>query len=293
MDTRQFEYVLAIADERYVFKAADKLCISQPTLSQFLSRLENDLGVPLFHHSRNGFVPTPEGEIFIEGARRIMRIKGEILDKIAPFADRKKNRLIVGLTPGRSAALFSFVMPQFSSEAPEIEVQILEAPIQNIDELTRNGYLDLSLVIINKDDDQLVFEIFNEEEILFAVAGNHPLAPPSGNGTDGITAEIDVRIFAKEKFLMSKKGYRLRALVDSYLEKLELRPAVLMEATEIPLTCNMIRRGLGVGFIPAGFARAYHDLHVFSTSPKLTWDFGVAYRKGTRITPAMRRFIDL
>jgi DNA-binding transcriptional LysR family regulator len=291
MDTRQFEYIAAIADEHYISRAADRLCISQPTLSQFLSRLEDDLGVSLFHRSRHGLTPTAEGQIVIDGARRILEIKEDTLEKIASFAERKKNRLMIGLTPGRSAALFSQIMPRFSQVEPDVDVQIMEAPIQDIDALTRSGDLDFSLITVNPHDESLEATVFAEEEILFAMAASHPLAPddPEAALADG----IDLDRFKNEKFILSKRGYRLRLFVDAFLENQKLEPAVLMEATEIPLICNMIRHGLGVGFIPEAFSRGNPDLLAFPVKPKLTWHFGAVYRKGMRLTPGMRRFMEI
>ena len=294
MDTRQYEYILAIADERYISRAAEKLCISQPTLSQFLSKLEAELGVDLFLHSRNGFTPTPEGEIYIDGARRILKINAEIRAKISPFADRKKNRLVVGLTAGRSAQLFSEFFPIFNKYSPEIEIQIIEAHTQNIDELAKSGYLDFALVTSDYDDDQLEFEPFVREEIVFVVNKRHPRAAVlSERKPDGGSGGLDLSLFKDDKFVLSKKGYRLRTLIDAHLKKIGFQPIVLLETTENALTSNMIHNELAVGFLPAAYAGLYPDLVAFSLEPKLTWDFGAAYRKGSRVTPPMRLFIDL
>lgn len=293
MDTRQFEYILAVAEESYISKAAERLCISQPTLSQFVSRLERELGVSLFRRTRNGFMPTPEGEIVIDGARKIVAMKNEIMEKIAPFAESKQNRIIVGLTPGRSVELFSSFMPEFCRAEPNIEVQIIEAPITNIEELIRHGYIDLALISLGSDDEQLTGESFGSEEILFTVNREHPLARRRGeNGNDPPRSIVPSEI-ARETFILSKKGYRLRAVVDAYLERFGIAPAIRMESPEIPLSCNMIRHGLGVGFTPAPFAERNTDLVFFRLEPPLHWDFGAVYRKNLRLSDQARRFIDI
>ncbi len=293
MDTRQFEYILAIADERYVSKAAERLCISQPTLSLFVSRLEKELGVSLFRRSRNGFAPTPEGEIIVEGARRIVRIKSEMLEKIAPFAADKKNRIIVGLTPGRSVELFSAIMPDFSREMPKIEVQIIEAPIQNVEELTRHGYIDVALISIGETDDQLASECFGSEEILFAVGEAHPLAARGRRGGEGELPVLRPADLAGETFILSKRGYRFRAVVDAYLAGFGIVPTVRMESPEIPISISMIRHGHGVGFVPAMMEGKHPDLSFFRLDPPLHWEFGAVYRKNVHPSAQSRRFMDI
>ncbi|MFA6508830.1 MAG: LysR family transcriptional regulator [Treponemataceae bacterium] len=293
MDTRQLEYVLAIADEEYVSRAAQKLNVSQPALSQTLSKLESELGVPLFSRSRNGLKPTDAGELYISGARRIVDIKKETYEKIEGLTNRGKNRLLIGLSPGRTAKIFSNILPDFKRDFPEVEIQIIEAIDKNLDELMKKGYLDFSILPINHADDQLESEIFVVEEIVLAVNGRHKSAHLAREQAEGKTGRVDIGLFADDKFVMITPGSRLRIVVDSYLKKIGMRPIVLMETSQNSLTCNMVREGLSVGFIPRAYARLYPEIAAISLSPKLTWDLGVTYRKGTRVTDAMRRFFNI
>jgi len=292
MDIRQYEYVIAIAETASISKAAEKIHVSQPTLSQFLTRLEKEIGVPLFIRSHNGFFPTAEGQVYLEGARTIIRASSEIHDKIEQMIGRRGRRLVIGLTHGRSARLFSSFLPNFLRKTPEIEIQMVEAPPTNIDELIRNGYLDFALAIDVRDDPSLVFEPFVSEEIVFVLGPGHPLSGAIAGELESGRGLMDLDRFKADPFILFKKGYRLRTLVDRYLARIGFEPRIYLETTENDLACNMASNDLGVSFVPRGFASKYPDLLPARLDPPLCWEFGALYRKGITVTPIMRSFID-
>ena len=73
MYLKEVEYMLKIAEEQNITRAAEKLFITPSALTQQLTRLESDLGVPLFHRDRRGCIPTEAGEIYLQAAREMMR----------------------------------------------------------------------------------------------------------------------------------------------------------------------------------------------------------------------------
>ena len=75
MDTKQIEYIVMIADQKSITRAAEKLFITQSALSQQLQKLEEELDVSLFIRNKSDWIPTPEGEVYLENAREILRIK--------------------------------------------------------------------------------------------------------------------------------------------------------------------------------------------------------------------------
>lgn len=75
MDFKELSYILCIAKNQSITKAAKELYISQPALSKFLQKIESETGIKLFHHINNQFTPTYAGECYLEYANRIMTIK--------------------------------------------------------------------------------------------------------------------------------------------------------------------------------------------------------------------------
>lgn len=98
MNTRQLEYILAIAEEKNILRASEKLFISQSTLSQTLINLEKELGTPLFIRNQRELAITEAGQYYIEAARDIMHIKEQAYDRIRSISVTGKERYRVGIS---------------------------------------------------------------------------------------------------------------------------------------------------------------------------------------------------
>ena len=101
MDLKEFEYVLAINEDKSFSKAAKRLFISQPSLSQYINRLENQLGVTLFDRNTIPLTLTYEGELYIEAMQNIVEIFNGMQKSFDDISELKKGRINIGLTPSK------------------------------------------------------------------------------------------------------------------------------------------------------------------------------------------------
>ena len=99
MDLKQIEYIVTIAEERNITRAAEKLFLTQSGLNQQLLKLERSLGTPLFYRSHGDCRPTEAGEIYLETAREMLRMRREAFNRIHDIVESKKGSLSVGFTP--------------------------------------------------------------------------------------------------------------------------------------------------------------------------------------------------
>ena len=112
MDTRQIEYILQIAEENNITKAAEKLFITQSALNQQLLKLERELGTPLFQRTKNKWCLTDAGRIYVEGARKMMQIKKDTYNQLYDVSLLRKGLLNIGLCPGRGLDMFTAIYPE-------------------------------------------------------------------------------------------------------------------------------------------------------------------------------------
>ena len=144
MDTKQIEYIIKIADEGSVTKAAEKLFITQSALSQQLQKLEKELGAPLFVRSKSDWTLTPEGKVYVENAREMLRIKQKTYTMIADMVNTHKGYLSVGMTPGRGSDMFAYVYPRFHDIYPEFTIEPRELSVrQQQDEIRRVSWISV------------------------------------------------------------------------------------------------------------------------------------------------------
>lgn len=114
MNFKILEYIVAIAETGNVTKAAERLFISQSGLNQQLIKLETELGTPLFHRSKKEMRPTHAGRIYIENARRILKMAQNCVSQINDLSDNPRGTISFGLPYEHGADLFINIAKDFS-----------------------------------------------------------------------------------------------------------------------------------------------------------------------------------
>ena len=123
MDIKNPEYILEIARQQSVTHAAEKLFVTQSTLSQYLLKLENELGTPLFSREKSGLVPTEAGHVYLHAARAVVQIQNAAEASIAAL--KKEGFLCVGVSFW-GLMLLTGLLPAFKSRFPDITLRIFE-----------------------------------------------------------------------------------------------------------------------------------------------------------------------
>ena len=149
MDLRQLENIVAIAEERSISRAAERLFISQPALSQQVSKLEARLGVPLFSRDKQGLSLTQAGKVYVENAKKILSIRDETYNRIYDIAAYRKGSISIGVSPGRSPMIVSKIYPQFQREFPGFNIQVFDISNAQTKEMLIQGTLDLGFLLLS------------------------------------------------------------------------------------------------------------------------------------------------
>ena len=173
MDFRELTYITAVAEERSVTEAAKRLYISQPSLSYIISKVEQDLGVRLFDRKTNPLSLTYAGEIYVEHAREILRIRDNMRRELTDIGHGKKGRINIGIPNERAGYMLSRVMPLFRQQYPNMEIRLQES---RSSEIIRNLLIDkIGFAVLPGDKSDLppglkVERIYREN--LYVVAGD-------------------------------------------------------------------------------------------------------------------------
>ncbi len=176
MELRQLHYVIQIAAEKNFSRAAEKLHIAQPSLSQQLSKLEKEIGVLLFRRTTNSVDLTHAGAAFVEKAQAILDAVDQLKQEMDDLAHMRKGRLVVGSLPITGSHVLPLVLPVFQSLYPEIEIVLVEDSSSKLEQLTASGQTDLSLLSLPLQEPSLSWEPLIEEKNL----PRGPSAAPAG-----------------------------------------------------------------------------------------------------------------
>lgn len=282
------QYVVQLAKERNFSRAAEKLHIAQPSLSQQLSKLENELGVLLFSRTTNSVEPTHAGAVFIGKAAAILDAVEQLRQEMDDLAQMRKGRLIVGSLPITGSHVLPHVLPVFRARYPEIDVTLVEDTTSRLEQLTAAGQTDLSLLSLPLGDPTLTWEPLIEEEIVLAVPPRHRLAGRSG-------AAVEVAELAGEPFIVLKKGQGFRKITLDLCLDAGIEPRIVFESGNIETVQSLVAAGMGIAFVPQMVARApgtpFSPVYLRLTSAP-TRTLVIASRSGRYLSKAARAFIE-
>ena len=240
MTIRQLEVFLAIAHAQSFSRAAERIHLSQPTLSEHMKELEEELGVPLFvRHSRSVSL-TESGRVFEDYATRVVATLAAGRQAIAELDGLKRGSLVVGAstTPG------TYVLPariaKFRDEYPGITVALRIANSRAVEERVRDGEVDLAVIgghVLGPSERCVAAGILDELQLI--VPPNHPVKD----------ASLSPARLARERLLIREEGSATRQATERALREagVTFRPAMELDHTET--IKRAVMAGLGVAFV--------------------------------------------
>ncbi|MBA9085287.1 DNA-binding transcriptional LysR family regulator [Fontibacillus solani] len=291
MELRQLQYTLQIAEERNFSRAADKLHIAQPSLSQQLSKLEQELGVKLFQRNTSTVELTYAGASFIEHAQKIMDAVEQLRQEMDDISQLRAGRVVVGSMPITGSHLLPYVLPAFKATYPEIQVNLLEDTSLNLEKLTAGGGTDLSLLSLPLQEPSLTFEPIGEEVIDLAVPPEHPLAKLKQHKNS-----VSIEMLRDEPFIVLKKGQGFRTMTVDLCKSAGFEPNIVFESNNIETVQSLVAAGMGITFVPRFIARAKRSelipVYIPLADPAPSRTLVIAYRKGRYLSKAAEAFIE-
>ncbi|WP_342478450.1 LysR family transcriptional regulator [Paenibacillus sp. FSL H7-0350] len=291
MELRQLQYTLQIAAERNFSRAAEKLHIAQPSLSQQLSKLEKELGVLLFQRNTSSVELTYAGEKFVEQAQGIIDAVELLRQEMSDISQLRTGRVMVGSMPITGAHLLPHVLPVFKSKYSEVEITLLEDSSMNLEKLTASGQTDLSLLSLPLEIPTLAYEVLGEERIDLAVPPGHLLAGREPLGIRTSLAELK-----DESFIVLKEGQGFRKMTVELCREAGFEPRIVFESNNMETVQSLVAAGMGVTLVPHFIARAarseFVPVYLPLAEPVPGRTLVIAYRRGRYLSRAAEAFIE-
>lgn len=179
MELRQLKYAVALADTLHFGRAAESQFITQSALSQQISRLERELGTPLFERSSHFVRVTPAGEMFISKARQILQDSEAVKAEVKRLAKGLVGHLRIGQFAEGAGELTPWIIRSFRDAYPQVELSMMELPMDNQVDLIESGQVDVAFVRAPFGDDRVVLARLFEEPRVVVLPSDHQLAEAS------------------------------------------------------------------------------------------------------------------
>jgi DNA-binding transcriptional LysR family regulator len=294
MDLKQLEYMVQIAEEKNITKAAEKLFITQSALNQQLLKLEKDLGSPLFYRSRTNWHLTEVGEIYISSAKEILGLKKETYNRISDLINMKNTHLSIGLTPERGISMFASVYPQFHKLHPNVIVEPMELSVRQQETMINRRELDIGFLTLSDDMQKTdnVYTSILKEDIIVALPSTHPLAE-KGSIYGELLKAIDLRLLRDDNFVLISKGSTIREAINPIFQDAGFSPRLLFETRSCQTLINMVNKNLCCTILPEHYAIDSKDVVYFSLPQKPQLRLVAMHKKGVYLSKAADDFIRL
>lgn len=293
MDVKQMTYIVTIAQEGGISKAAAKLFLTQSALDQQLLKLERELGTPLFTRSRTSFSLTEAGKVYVGYAQRILELKNEAYRIIHDLGDQRRGTLAVAFAPERGMEMFMEVYPRFYEEYPQVKVIPRELDACRQLELLRHDELDVGFIPKREGPlSGLSQTPLCQEEFLLITPRDHPLSTQAAPGGGPLT-QLDLPALAGLTLCLIHRGSTQREVIDPLLERAGRKTNLFLETASNRANVSMVQRGLSCSIVPAYYAQDGADVACFRLPGQPTWTISACYRRGRYLSKAAKRFIDL
>lgn len=292
MNDRHLKYILEIAKEGNITAAAENLHISQPSLSNLLAAVENEIGAKIFDRTVVPLSLTYEGELYMETAAKILGTLRDFQTKINDMKESVAGRLNIGCGYQQSPYIISLLLPALIEKYPAVEFKFEEQQNpDHLEEFLLRGMLDAILCIGIMNNANIECLPVKKEEILLVTPGN--FMPPKQRRVKGREYPlVDFALLNEKHFVLMKKGHRLRMIQDTILKDNGCIPNIVLE-TDSWLTClRLVERGLAFTLLPnIRSETARVQASKYSINGDYWWTLYLCYRKNAYYSRIMDGFV--
>ena len=245
MEFRRIQYFVAVAEEAHFGRAAQRLQMAQPPLSQQIKALEAEMGVVLFHRTTRKVELTAAGERFLERARAILAAVDDAVLEAGQVADGRLGRIAIGFTGSATYDLLPSLVRVLRTDLPGIELDI-HGEMLTPDQVTAltDGTLDLGLLRPPVRNTALEVQVLRREPLIAVLPEHHPLA---------VHDRVRLADLRDDPFITYPSHNRsvvYEAVIDA-CQRAGFVPASVNEVSETSTMVSFVAAGLGVALVPA------------------------------------------
>jgi DNA-binding transcriptional LysR family regulator len=285
MDERRLQYFLAVVDEGSVTRAAERLRVAQPSLSQALRAFESELGVQLFHRVGRGLRLSTAGQALIGPARQILRAIDEARSAITGVLELRTGTLEIAALATLAVDPMASLIGRFRARYPGVEVRVLEPEsADQVGALVREGVCALGATHLPLPRDQLIAHPLGKQELQFVL-------PPD---TPADQRPLGARELARTPLVVSPPGTSTRMLLEQALAAVGVTPQIAVQTAAREAIVPLVLAGAGAALLPAPLAAEARrrGATVRNARPPITRTVGLIHRRGS-LSPAAGAFLAL
>lgn len=287
MELRHLRYFVAVAEELHFGRAAARLQIAQPPLSQQIRQLEDELGVQLFCRTKRTVQLTEAGQVFLEEARELLTQAEHAIETVQRAKRGEIGRLTLGFVGSATYSILPDVVRAFRRHFPGVKLILHEMTTSEQVAALHEHRIHLGFVRPPLDDEMLLFKTVLQESFVAVLPESHPLATQS---------QVSLRSLSSEPFILFPRhlGSGFYDQIVSLCQQAGFSPQVMQEAIQMQTIVCLVAAELGVALVPASLQNLQRVGVVYKALQESTpiVELAIAWRRDER-SPVVHKFLEV
>ena len=250
MEMHQLRYVVAVARTGNFSRAAEQCHVAQPSLSQQIQKLEDELGERLFDRMKREAKLTKHGEAFLRRAVKILEEVDAAKREASDAHSLLRGTLTVGVLPTIAPYLLPDVLVAFAERFPGVEIVVQEDTTERLLKLAHSYEIDFALASRPIEDERVEVRDLFSEELRLALPPGHPLTRKRA---------VSLADLQTERLIVMKEGHCLGDQVLGFCERRDLKPNISFRSAQLETIQALVCSGVGLSLIPAMAARSERE----------------------------------
>ncbi|QQE75754.1 LysR family transcriptional regulator [Brevibacillus composti] len=286
MDIKQLHYFVTVCEQLSYSKAAQKLHISQPSLSNAIKNLEQEVGSPLLERNTRKMELTDAGKILYQKSILLLSQMNMLKKEMEEVKLTGSGDLIIGIIESVKHWIPK-VIRTYQDRFPSIHIKLIEVLSgKDVKESLRKYHTHLLITNQSIAEEDIEAYPLYEERLVLVVHRDHPLARQD---------TVHLHELEGEPFIISTEGFQTREDILSAFALEELTPAIQFEIERFETALTLVRENLGITIIPENYLSGLEDASLVRKtidSPALARTVYLAYLKNRYLAPAVQAFLE-
>ncbi|OBZ14743.1 hypothetical protein A8L34_12600 [Bacillus sp. FJAT-27264] len=244
MNSKNLIYVLTVAEERSFSKAAKKLYVAQPSLSQRIHSIEEEIGAKLFDRSTVPLTLTYAGERYVTAAKELLNIEKNLQLEIDDIGENKQGRITLGISSLWGQWILPIVFPEFKKKFPNMELEIFEGTFEKLNISLMEGKTDLIVSSQLEPQQPLIYIHVLEDELLLASPSPVSIIHPTYSGVNSLPT-VNLQKLSTQDFILLTPEQGLRKTTDQIFKWYGINPNIILETKNIQTALKLTAKGIG------------------------------------------------
>lgn len=287
IELRHLRYFIAVAEELHFGRAAERLRMAQPPLSQQIKQLELTLGYQLFYRTKRSVQLTEAGQAFLIESQKLLKQLDQAIEIGRQVSRGERGQLVIGFISSSAYSVLPEMLRSFRAQVPAVRLELHEMPTNEQIEWLRDGKIDLGILRPPVEDKSLQLQTILREPMVVALPETHPLIDRPA---------IALASLAQESFVLFPRPLspRIYDQIISLCQQTGFSPNVVQEAMQMQTIVSLVAGGMGISIVPISLRNMQRTGVIYKplTEPTPYAEVAIAWRQQDN-APSLRRFLEI